>query len=102
MLGLINDPFNEGTHKNFKLYIYSQPLVNVIGYDATLQGGMFNRESIYTIFEDDIERFTGQNTYGIILQVRSLVFEYTRSAITREFNSGNSSKWGGFRIGDLF
>ncbi len=102
MVGLINDPFNEGTRKNFKLYAYCQPLVSVIGYDATLQGGMFNRESIYTIFKDDIERFTAQNNYGIVLQIRSLVFEYTRSATTREFDSGNSSKWGGFRVGVLF
>ena len=102
MLGLINDPFDAGTRKNFKLYIYCQPMVNVIGYDATLQGGMFNRESVYTIFEDDIERFTAQNNYGIVLQIRSLVFEYTRTAITREFDGGSSSKWGGLRVGVMF
>ena len=44
-LGLINSPFTSIKGKNkFQLYLYAQPLVNAIGYDATLQGGLFNRK----------------------------------------------------------
>ena len=98
--GIINSPFTSVKNKNkFQLYLYTQPLVNVIGYDATLQGGLFNHKSVYTIDDNDIERFTAQNNYGIVLQYRGLYLQYSRTMLTREFTSGSSFKWGGIRIG---
>jgi lipid A 3-O-deacylase len=98
-LGLINSPFTSVKNKNkFQLYVYIQPVLNAIGYDATLQGGLFNRESAYTIGSSDIERFTLQNNYGIVLQYRWLYLEYSRTMLTREFSYGDSHKWGGFRM----
>jgi hypothetical protein len=99
-LGLINDSFSLSSARNgFKLYAYARPALNVIGYDATLQGGVFNRQSVYTIASGNVERFTGQLDYGLVLKTRTLYFEYTRSAISSEFDGGNSYKWGGIRIG---
>ncbi len=100
-LGLINSPFN-GDKKGFRLYLYAQPTLKLLGYDATLQGGVFNRDSPYTIPANAVERFTAQLDYGIILQTRTLYFEYTRSLITREFESGHASAWGGVNIGFTF
>ena len=98
--GIINSPFTSVKNKNkFQLYFYTQPIVNVIAYDATLQGGLFNRKSVYTINDNDIERFTAQNNYGIVLQYRGLYLQYSRTMLTREFSSGSSFKWGGIRIG---
>jgi len=99
-LGLINNPFAATSNKNkFQLYLYSQPLANFIGYDASLQGGLFNKTSPYTIPDSDIERITLQNNFGIIMQWRSLYLEYSRVLLTREFSTSKSHKWGGFRIG---
>lgn len=99
-LGIINAPFaSVKNKKKFQLYLYSQPIVNFIGYDATLQGGLFNRSSIYTIPHRDIERFTLQNNYGIILQYRWLFLEYSRTLLTREISTSSPHKWGGIRIG---
>ena len=99
-LGLINAPFSSLKQKNnFQLYIYSQPIVNFIGYDATLQGGIFNNRSPYTSPNSDVERITAQDNFGIVMQYRSLYLEYTRTLITREFATGSSHKWGGIRIG---
>jgi len=99
-IGLINSPFSPNhSKKGFCLYLYSQPLVNIIGYDATLQGGIFNRDSPYTIAAGSLKRFTAQHNYGIVLQTKSLYFEYSRTAITKEFDSGRSSKWGGIKFG---
>ena len=98
--GIINSPFTTLKNKSkFQLYLYTQPLVNFIGYDATLQGGLFNHKSVYTIKESDIERFTFQNNYGIVLQYRWLYLEYSRTLLTREFSYGSQFKWGGIRIG---
>ncbi len=101
--GLINAPFvSLKTKKRFALYGYAQPMVTIIGYDATLQGGLFNRSSPYTISDNQIKRLTGQVNYGMVLQTRTLYLEYSRVLITREFESGTSSKWGGIKVGFRF
>lgn len=75
---------------------------NLIGYDATLQGGVFNNDSPYTIPSEEITRLTGQFNYGFILKTKTLYFEYSRTVLTREFDSGSPTKWGGIRIGFTF
>jgi len=98
--GIINVPFASlKTKKRFAFYGYAQPILNVIGYDATLQGGLFNTKSPYTIPQNQMERLTVQVDYGIVLQTQTLFLEYSRALITREFESGTSSKWGGIKIG---
>jgi lipid A 3-O-deacylase len=70
-IGIVNSPFNN-SKKRFVLYLYSQPTISAIGFDATLQGGVFNQSSPYTITNSDIERFTVQLDYGLVLQTRAL------------------------------
>lgn len=102
-IGIVNSPFETvEENRNFQVYLFAQPMIGIIGYDATLQGGVFNGKSPYTISTDNLERFTAQYNYGLVIKTRTLYFEYTRSAITREFKSGSSAKWGGIRIGFTF
>ena len=101
-LGIINSPFSAiSNSRKLQIYIYSQPRATLVGYDATLQGGWFNN-SPYTIPSRDVERVTLQNNFGLIIRYRSSYFEYSRSHITREFSTGKSHAWGGFRIGFTF
>ncbi|MGC1205535.1 MAG: lipid A deacylase LpxR family protein [Flavobacteriaceae bacterium] len=98
--GIINTPFSSSSKRNgFVLYAYAQPVLNLIGYDATLQGGVFNKQSPYTISSGVVERLTAQFNYGIVLKTKTLYFEYSRSVITKEFTSGDSYKWGGVKVG---
>jgi len=101
-LGIINSTFTNSSKRNdFKLYGYAQPVFHFIGYDATLQGGVFNRQSPYTIASSNVERFTAHYTYGIVLKTKSLYIEYTRSFTSKEFATGEAYKWGGIRIGSV-
>lgn len=100
-VGLIDSPFT-GNKRGFRLYLYAQPTLKLVGYDATLQGGLFNRDSPYTISAAAVERFTAQFDFGVVLKTRTLYFEYTRSWITREFETGQASAWGGVNIGFTF
>jgi lipid A 3-O-deacylase len=98
-IGLINSPFAPIKNKGeFAAYVFTQPHFKVVGYDASMQGGIFS-QSPYTISSRGIERFVFENNYGIIVQFRTLYFEYFRNDISPEFNSGASHKWGGFKIG---
>jgi len=99
-LGLINNPYqNIAQQKGFKLYAFFQPSVNLVGYDATLQGGLFNNKSPYTINSDDVERVTAQNNYGIVLQTSGFYLEYSRAILSKQFNTDGVSKWGGIKLG---
>lgn len=101
--GIINAPFSSTTMRNsFALYIYAQPLINIIGYDATLQGGLFNRKSPYTISSERIERFTGQLNFGIVLKLKSLYIEYLSTILTKNISTGTASKWAGINLGIIF
>lgn len=102
-LGIINSPFTSVNNKNkFQVYLFGQPLVSAIGYDATLQGGLFNIKSPYTISTNEVERVTAQFNYGIVFQTRTIFFEYSLTHITREFETGPSAKYGGIKFGFKF
>jgi len=97
--GIINSPFTSiKNKKKFAAYVFAQPHFKAIGYDASMQGGVFTH-SPYTISAGGIERFVFENNYGIIIQSRTLYFEYFRNDISEEFKTGTSHKWGGFKIG---
>lgn len=102
MAGLFNNPFSNTKNRRFQVYIYSKSQATFVGYDASLQGGLFNRESPYTIVSSDVERVVGQHHFGLVVHTRTLYFEYTSTNITREFASGSAASWGGIKIGFTF
>ncbi len=88
MLGNFYSPFsdNKGAPaKKIQYYLYDQLYVSAVGYDATLQGGLFNHSSPYTIAAGDINRLTLQNRYGITIVFKHLYLEYFQSGNTQEF-----------------
>lgn len=98
--GKINSPFLSLKNKNnFEIYGYWQGLVTAVGYDASLQGGLFNKNSPYVITNDNMERLTFQENFGIVLHHKTLYLEYYRSWLSKEFETGKMHSWGGFRIG---
>ncbi|MFV5701115.1 lipid A deacylase LpxR family protein [Flavobacterium sp. XS2P12] len=98
--GKINSPFTSLKNKNgFQIYAYLQAFVTIIGYDASLQGGLINQKSAYIITSQNINRFTFQKNFGIVMQYKAIYLEYSRSELSKEFETGKPHKWGGFRIG---
>ena len=89
---------NEKT-KGLQFYIFCESLVNAIGYDATMQGGVFNRSSPYTIAAKDIKRLTFQQNFGVVLNFRKIYLEYFQSLLTPEFRGEKMHRWGGIKIG---
>ncbi|MEO5563044.1 MAG: lipid A deacylase LpxR family protein [Chitinophagaceae bacterium] len=100
MVGRFDDPYAlQGKNKKLRCYLYGQLVAGVTGYDATLQGGLFNRKSPYIISSNDMTRLTLQGDYGIVVRFSSMYLEYCQSFITKEFNTGHLHRWGGIRIG---
>jgi lipid A 3-O-deacylase len=102
MLGNYYSPFATNGNKRkkkFQYYIYDQPTVSLIGYDATLQGGLFNRSSVYTIAGKNIKRVTFINRWGLIIVFSKLFIEYYQSGPTQEFSTSVYHRSGGVQIG---
>lgn len=85
--------------RKFTFHFYFQPMVNFVGYDATLQGGVFNKTSPYTISASEVTRFTFQSNAGVVVSLGPLYLEYFQTYLTREFETGMVHQWGGVRVG---
>lgn len=90
-------PGNE--KRKAEYYFYSQGRVNFIGYDASMQGGLFTRKNPYTISGGDISRITFQADAGIIVNFKKFYLSYTQSILTKEFRTGKFHRWGGISAG---
>lgn len=105
MAGRFDPPFGHTPTQRrlpLHLYIYAQPLVSVVGYDATLQGGLFNRSSPYVLPADQLARTTFQTNVGVVFGYKTLYLEYAQSWLSPEFATGLSHRWGGVRFGVSF
>ena len=102
MAGHFNSPYSNTKNKKINYYLYAQPQVSLVGYDATLQGGLLNHSSPYTISAKNISRVTFQGDYGLVFESGKLYLEYCQSVLTKEFSSGKLHRWGGVRIGIFF
>ncbi|MBU2650588.1 MAG: lipid A deacylase LpxR family protein [Bacteroidetes bacterium] len=65
----------------------------LVGYDATLQGGLFNKDNPYSLEADDILRFTFAAETGFFFRYRWLELEAGVFYLTPEFKSGKDHKW---------
>ncbi|MEO7394705.1 MAG: lipid A deacylase LpxR family protein [Chitinophagaceae bacterium] len=103
MTGHFNDRYiSKQKRKKVEYYFFGQSRLNIIAYDATMQGGLFNKKSIYTISSGDVERLTFQADGGVVFNFRKLFLTYTQSFITKEFRTGKYHRWGGISFGFSF
>ncbi len=101
MTGNFNDPYAGGSkpQKQAAYYFYAQARGNLVGYDASLQGGILNKHDPYIISSNDVERVSFQGDAGVVVNFKKLYLSYSQSFITKEFDSGKSHRWGGFSVG---
>lgn len=101
MLGRFDNPFKTAniSEKDLHYKLYSSSMISLIGYDATLQGGLFNDKSPYTISSADLSRIVLSTEAGITVQYKRIFLEYFQEIKSREFNTGVYHRWGGIRLG---
>jgi hypothetical protein len=92
---------DENSKKRF--FAFARGEEKAVGYDATLQGGLFNRpQTYYTTPDSQINRFVYRWDVGVALDFGSFVLEATRSAVGREFAGGIPHQWGEFSVTKRF
>lgn len=104
MSGLFKDPFQNFANETNApaVYVYVEPQLTFVAYDATLQGGLFNKHSPYVLPSSQISRIVFKNHAGVVIKIKKLWLEYFQSFVTKEFKNGRSHQWGGIRIGVNF
>lgn len=95
-------PFSFFENKNpggrFQFWFFLEGLVDFVAYDATLQGGMFNRENPYTISSEDISRLVFQASAGFALFYNNIGIEYEHFYLTPEFKGAYHFGWGRLKL----
>ncbi|HLX91758.1 MAG TPA: lipid A deacylase LpxR family protein [Puia sp.] len=98
--GHFNSPYiRASTPKKIQWYVYEQPVLNLVGYDATLQGGLFNHSSPYTIAASQVEHLVFQHRFGLVFLLKRLYLEYYQTGNTIEFKTSVYHRTGGLQVG---
>ena len=85
----------------WKAYLFGRAQVKAVGYNATLQGGLFNSDDRYVLSGDLIERFVSAAQAGIVLAYKKIGVEYGYVFQEKELRYGLRHGWGhaGINIG---
>lgn len=79
--------------RNFQFYLFADFSGKAVGYDATLQGGVFNRSSPYTISSDHLNRLMFIGSAGIIVSYGGFQLKGEQFLQSPEFLNGWWHKW---------
>ncbi|MBC7411873.1 MAG: lipid A deacylase LpxR family protein, partial [Bacteroidia bacterium] len=107
-VGVFNSYFaNLGLQKHtvknkFKIYLTTKLNTTLVGYNATMQGGLFNSKSILEVPTTNINRNVHAAYLGITVGYKRFSLEYNRTFITPEFKGGLYHGWGGLTINVCF
>jgi hypothetical protein len=82
------------TRQKWQVYVYSQGVAKFIAYDATLQGGMINRNNTYTLKGSQLKSVIGQAEIGFHIDYNGFGIEAAQHFLTPEFKEGMSHRWG--------
>lgn len=88
------DKYHLYRKQNFQFYGILKGNIRAVGYNATLQGGVFNHDNIYTIADDKIKRLLVDGLAGFVLSYKRISLEYSKVYISREFSGGLDHGWG--------
>jgi hypothetical protein len=80
-------------YSKFQAFVFVTSLGKLVGYDATLEGGMFNKSSIYTLKRRELSLFTYQGTLGITLSYAGFRLDVEQFLLSPEFHGCAWHKW---------
>lgn len=107
-IGLFSPYFNNlgleknSTQRKFKCYIIFKANSKLVAYNATLQGGLLNKNTNYVLSYKQIIRTVFDGSAGIVLAYKRISLEYSRTYITPEFYGGLDHGWGKCTIAVCF
>jgi len=75
-------------------WFFVRSSVQLVVFDATLQGGLFNYDDIYTIDPGDVKRIVFQTSGGFALYHKNMGVEFENYFLSPEFKGARNFGWG--------
>jgi len=94
--------YDDANYKKHQFYFYIKPKEELVGYNATLQGGMFDRRSDYTIPSGNIQREVYEVYTGFAYNCKSFTVWYSYAVLDKEFTTCTTHFWGSINLGLCF
>jgi hypothetical protein len=99
MPGLAKQKSAEGKNTlDYQIGLTGSAILKAVAYDATLQGGLFNNTSQYTIPGQDIENLVINASLGLFFAYKQLGIKYEHNYISPEFKDAKHHQWGHINI----
>lgn len=107
--GRLNPPFydlNFALHSiranreiyEWQLFGYVEGAARLVGYDATLQGGLINRGSPYTLSGEDLRRFVPRGSVGVTFLHRLIGLGYEHTFLGPQFQAASAHNFGQIKL----
>ena len=97
-VGRFRSRFGTEQHRYFEWSVFASGRSEVVGYDATLQGGVFNHTSVHSLPHQEVEHFVGRGELGLRARVGNYLLSFAHVYTTRDFRNGMPHAWGDARI----
>lgn len=75
-------------------YFFAKTGVSFVAYNALLQGGMFNRDNVFTLKANEIQRVVGNAEAGFHFRYKGMGIELAQHYLSPEYKGGLWHKWG--------
>lgn len=84
--------------RTWQLYAHTALEGRVVGYDATLQGGLFNSSNPYELPASAVRRGVVRRSTGLVLAHRGLSLAAGSTRVSPEVAGGRPHRWGHFAV----
>ncbi len=95
-LGRLNTSYSTLNHR-FSFYLFSQSSATLVGYDASLMGGVVNRGGYYLSYSE-IHPVVLRQSLGFVIGIPHFSFAFHFAYITKEIKGSLPHSWGGVRL----
>lgn len=95
-------PRSHASRRRWQGYAEATLTGRLVGYDATLQGGVFNRSSPYVLAASQEHRTVLHSTGSLVLAHEGLSFTATAAYVGPEFSGARPHRWGALGLARTF
>lgn len=80
--------------KKLKIWFFTKANIQIVAYDASLQGGLFNNSNFYVIKSNNINRFVFSASAGLAIYHKNMGLELENFYLTPEFKGAYDFRYG--------
>ncbi len=96
--GLVANNRFGNENSTFQYWFFVNYKSNIVFYDATLQGGLFNTQNSYTLKANEINRLVHNISLGMAVYYKDIGLELENFYLSPEFQNALDFRWGRIKL----